>query len=124
MSGGVKPSRAQAGSGLTDGGLAQLAPAFPGEASAGDACPGDICAADDCACFCGFPLHAVTVTSETVITASPAPSRYLISRWYAGHDAAYRNRPAQVLGWSPGRNCWPRPGTWIESLGPVIWREV
>src|SRR5690242_7023453 len=40
MSGGVKPSRAQAGSGLTDGGLAQLAPAFPGEASAGDACPG------------------------------------------------------------------------------------
>src|SRR5690348_16388454 len=104
MSGGVKPSRAQTGSGLTDGGLAQLAPAFAGEASAGDAGPGDLCAADGCVrtCCggdggCRFPLHAVTVTSETVITASAVPGRHLISRRYAGHDAAYRSRPAQAL---------------------------
>jgi hypothetical protein len=97
MSGGVKPFRAQAGSGLTDGGLAQLlAPAFAGEASAGDACADDFCADDGrvctwCCCCCwGFPLHAASAMSEAAVAASATANLYLISRRYAGHGTAYR----------------------------------
>jgi hypothetical protein len=82
MSGGVNPDRAQTGSGLTGGCLAQPL-ALAGEISAGDGCAADGCACRGC---WGLPLHAAA-TTETVTAANAAANRHLISRRYAGHNA-------------------------------------
>jgi len=87
MSGGVKPFRAQAGSGLTDGWRAQLpALALAGEADGG----------------CGLPLQAV-ITRREAADAAAAASRYLISRRYAGHDVPYR---PNLVRWGTGWVRW------------------
>src|SRR5580692_6749145 len=80
MSAGVNPDRAQTGSGLTGGCLAQPS-ALAGSAREGCAAGGPACRGSRG----GLPLHAAAAMSESAAAASAAKSRYLTSRRYAGH---------------------------------------